>query len=151
MRNVLAALNALHAARPNMPLDPRGHGVWRLSHSQHAVLWHVATRVRAYGDAPPDSSPELALAELVSSKDLYSQEPKNLAPFVFSKLRVLKGDAAPKPAAKLLPPEVADYLLHFETLIEMPVDEMDPQLQLPSSQLWLRMAELPGLWEKPPR
>ena len=31
------------------------------------------------------------------------QEPKNLAPFVFEKLRVVKENAAPKPAYRLLP------------------------------------------------
>ena len=131
VRNVLSALNALHAARTSMPLDPRASAPWRLSHSQHAILWRVATRVRAYGEPPDGMDPELALAELVSSKDLYGQEPKNLAPFSFEKLRVLKGDAKPKPATSLLPDWAADPLRHFDTLIEMPVDEIDPELQLP--------------------
>ena len=68
---------------------------------------------------------------MVSSKDLYAQEPNNLAPFSISRLRVLKGDAAPKPAVGLLPECAADFLRHFQTLIEMPVDEMNLQLQLP--------------------
>ena len=44
---------------------------------------------------------------------------------------MLKADALPKPADSLLPGWAADFLRHFSTLIEMPVDEMDPQLQLP--------------------
>ena len=40
--------------------------------------------------------PEEALAELLSTKDLYAQEPANLARYQPDRLRVCKGDVQPK-------------------------------------------------------
>ena len=85
----------------------------------------VARRILAYGDPPGDLCPESALSELVSTKDLYGQEPANLAAYDASKLRVCKGDTRPKPACALLPEEAACYLREFRTCIERP--DMDTE------------------------
>ena len=65
----------------------------------------VAGCIRDVGSPPLDMRPEGALAELLSTKDLYSQEPANLARYQADRLRVCKGDVRLKPAEDLLPPE----------------------------------------------
>ena len=70
----------------------------------------LALRLCRYGDAPADLTPETALREVISVKDLYSQEPANFAPYNPAKLKVCRGETERKPAiglprvCRLLPP-----------------------------------------------
>ena len=54
------------------------------------VLQHVARRVKAYGPPPRDLDDDGALAELLAARDLYSQEPKNLAEYDITKLKICR-------------------------------------------------------------
>lgn len=60
------------------------------------------------------ASPDVALADIAKSQDLYTQEPVNLAPFDMDKVRVAKGVLRPKPAAQLLPGEAAETFMNFK-------------------------------------
>ena len=102
-----------------------------MSAAQRAVIRRVATRIRLYETPPPELEPEDCLSQLLSSKDLYTQEPKNLASFCFEKLRVLKGEARPKDAQHLLPPHAGSLLRHCSVHIERPWDQVPDDLVLP--------------------
>ena len=87
---------------------------------QAEALATVTARVRRAGPCPDDLAPVKALQELLKSKDLYSQEPQNLAPFCFEKLKVLKGNSFPKEAVPLFPPQAGALLQNFASSIERP-------------------------------
>ena len=131
LRNCLHGLNALYSAHPARALAHRAATRSRISCAQRAVIQRVATRIRVYGDPPPDFEPESCLRQLLLSKDLYSQEPQNLAPYSESKLRVLKGDSFPKDAVPLLPPQAGALLQNFRVSIERPWDQVPDDLVLP--------------------
>ena len=56
-------------------------------------------------------------------KCLYSEEPKNLANYDYSKVKVLKSTLHPRKLSELLPPHVKSVLLRYQTLIEKPPEE----------------------------
>jgi hypothetical protein len=87
----------------------------------------IAERVAAVGPPPPGLAAERAARELLASKDLYCQEPKNLAPFDLTKLKVAKGRARPRSVANFLPPLPADMIRNPALYIEK--DEEDMELQ----------------------
>ena len=84
----------------------------------------VAHCISSVGSPPAHLRPEGALAELLSTKDLYAQEPANLARYQADLLRVCKGDVRPKPARDLLPAAAAGYLSRFGSSIERGADEI---------------------------
>ena len=87
------------------------------SATQRACLSSLASRISAYGARPEGMTPDACLREVTQAKGLYDQMPANLAPFDIRKLRVAKGQVNPKPAASLLPPEVAEMLRTWRTTI----------------------------------
>ena len=131
LRNCLHGLNALYAAHPSRALAPRVSSRTAISSAQRAAILRVATRIRVYGSPSPELQPEECLRLLLQSKDLYSQEPQNLAPFCFEKLKVLKGDSVPKDAVPLLPPQAGALLQNFASSIERPWDQVPDDLILP--------------------
>ncbi|CAK0791995.1 unnamed protein product, partial [Prorocentrum cordatum] len=74
---------------------------------------------------PPGLTAEGAARELLASKGLYCQEPKNLAPFDLTKLKVAKGRARPRSVANLLPPLPADMIRNPALYIEKDQGEME--------------------------
>ena len=83
----------------------------------------VASCVERYGACPDDLTEESSLGELLSSKDLYSQEPKNLARFSWPGLRLLKHKVRPNSALIFLPPVHASRLRHYKQHNLLPPDE----------------------------
>ncbi|CAK0833363.1 unnamed protein product, partial [Prorocentrum cordatum] len=79
------------------------------------ILDSIAERVAAVG----------AARELLASKDLYCQEPKKLAPFDLTKLKVAKGRARPRSVANFLPPLPADMIRNPALYIEKDEGEME--------------------------
>eukprot|EP00972_Heterocapsa_arctica_P054016 7958403-Heterocapsa_arctica.AAC.1 len=78
---------------------------------RHSVFQNVARKVAQCGPCPSDHDTQQALEELLRAKDLYAQEPKNLAPFCAKKLKILRGNVNPKDAKELLPPAMRKYLM----------------------------------------
>ena len=144
LRNCLHGLSALYSAHPARALAHRSATRHRISCAQRAVIQRVATRIRVYGDPPPDFEPEFCLRQLLFSKDLYSQEPQNLAPYCESKLRVLKGDSFPKEAVPLLPPQAGALLQNFRVSIGRPWDQVPDDLVLPKPYWDPVLAPQPG-------
>ncbi|CAK0813842.1 unnamed protein product, partial [Prorocentrum cordatum] len=58
------------------------------------------------------------LAELAASRDLYSQEPKNLAEYDIDKLKICRSGTVAKDAKSLLPPDAAGLIRHYAHCIE---------------------------------
>ncbi len=79
----------------------------------------ISRKVARCGECPPDLDERRALSELLCAKDLYAQEPKNIAPFCAEKLKILRGDVCPKDAKTLLPPAARKYLEHAWSQIEL--------------------------------
>ena len=69
-------------------------------------------------------NPKACFEEVIKSKDLYSLEPKNLAPFDPDLLKVMKSDTVPKPAASLLPAHLAEILENPTTHLVRSEDEI---------------------------
>ena len=84
------------------------------------MLDSIFSRVRAYGRCPEGLSRSAALSELLAARDLYSQEPQNLARYDPALLRVAAGSVEPKDAKRLLRPEVSALLANFRDHIELP-------------------------------
>ncbi|CAK0801165.1 unnamed protein product, partial [Prorocentrum cordatum] len=122
---------ALQAARTSV--DPskgggRGRGRGRGKggkDDQDWILDSIVERVDAVGPPPPGLAAEGAARELLASKDLYSQEPKHLAPFDLTKLKVAKGRARPRSVANFLPPLAGEMIRNPAQYIEKDEGEME--------------------------
>ncbi len=79
----------------------------------------------AVGGCPPEFTEEGAVRELLASKDLYCQEPKNLATYDINKLKVAKGRAVPRSVTTFLPPMASTMLRHPEIYIEKDESELN--------------------------
>ena len=128
--NVVASINRLASATLRGSLHaynepPRS---CRPTRVQVDMVDSIARRVFEYGEPPGDLSPESALLELCASRDLYSQEPQNLAPYQADKLKVAKGGIVTKSATALLRPEVAGLLSNFRECIERPPADLEQVL-----------------------
>eukprot|EP00973_Karenia_brevis_P007030 954519-Karenia_brevis.AAC.1 len=77
-----------------------------------------------YGRQPEDLDGRRAIFELLKSRDLYAQEPQNLALYDSNLLKVAKGETVPKNAEHLLPAAVAAYIRHHKTCIQRTDEEM---------------------------
>ena len=93
--------------------------------SQRAAVEDIKRVVKAYGPQRKDLDESTALAELLAVKDLYAQEPRNLAEYQYEKLKVCRGQVRPKDAKSLLPPEAAGLLRHFVSCIERSSEEIE--------------------------
>ena len=110
--NVVEGLNSLFAARAACALGYRTAPLrgGRVSPWHRLLAESMVRRLACYDTPPADLTPEKALRELLSTKDLYSQEPANLAPYNSEKLKVCRGETRPKPALSLLPESAACFL-----------------------------------------
>ena len=77
------------------------------------------------GPRPSGMDGAEALRSMGGDKCLYSEEPKNLANYDYSKVKVLKSTLHPRKLSELLPPHVKSVLLRYQTLIEKPPEECD--------------------------
>lgn len=93
--------------------------------AQRACLQRISSRVRESGSCPSGMTPKLAFEEVIKSKDMYSLNRCSVAAFDLDKLKITKSDTRPKPAASLLPPPKADYLMNPELHIIRPQGEID--------------------------
>ncbi|CAK0855523.1 unnamed protein product [Prorocentrum cordatum] len=90
------------------------------------ILDSITERAAAVAPPPPPGlTAEGAARELLASKGLYCQEPKNLAPFDLTKLKVAKGRARPRSVANFLPPLPADMIRNPALYIEKDEGEME--------------------------
>ena len=92
--------------------------------AQSWMLSSINRRVVDYGPCPTDLTAGNSLAELLSSQDLYSQEPKHLASYDLSKIKVTKRLLKPRDARSVLPPSVAALLSNSSVCIEKDAAEM---------------------------
>ena len=88
---------------------------------------------------------------MLSSKDLYSQEPKNLVPYDVSKLKVAKGRVVPQNALQFLPPSAAALLSQYQQHIEMEPARLDSITETsdPIRPYWDPILQIPGTRPKP--
>lgn len=91
---------------------------------QQAIITHVSERVAVFGECPDDLSVEGALTELLASRCQYDLEPRNLAKYDPSRLKIVRGETVPRDLCNIVRPEVAGYVLHAGGCIELPL-EMD--------------------------
>eukprot|EP00972_Heterocapsa_arctica_P062183 9166223-Heterocapsa_arctica.AAC.1 len=89
------------------------------------MLDDMMRRIAAFGPQPDDMNEEGALAELLSSHDLYTQEPKHLAEYDYEKLKVVRRAFQPLDAALRLPAEARALLDNFHVHIERSEAEME--------------------------
>ena len=118
--NHLAAVKVLKSAPRRT--DP---GPGRPTALQSDMLSDITCRITAAGRPPDDLDEQGALAELLASKDFYSEVPHSLADYDPTTLRVSKGDVVPKDAVPLLPAEAAGYLRHSRKQIERSPEDIE--------------------------
>lgn len=75
-------------------------------------------RVKSYGARPADLAEESSLKEILDARELYSEEPKNLAPYGFKLVQILHRKVYVRPIYDELPPLVQGYLRWFPGMIE---------------------------------
>ncbi|CAK0870936.1 unnamed protein product [Prorocentrum cordatum] len=68
-----------------------------------SILRSLDDRISLYGERPRDLTPLSALNEVCKAKDLYTQEPQHMAPYLPDKLKVTKGATTPLPLESVLP------------------------------------------------
>ena len=88
-------------------------GLGRPSSSQMSILNSLDDRISLYGSRPQDLTPLDALNEVCKAKDLYTQEPQHMAPYLPDKLKVTKGVTTPLPMESLLPERTLDQVVNF--------------------------------------
>ncbi len=117
------SLNNLALHSPNSDFDDLLRGSTP-NQAQRAVVSRISEAISEAGPQPSDLDPLTALTEVTSSKDLYQEEPANLAPFEFSKVKVLHTDLKPQNLDGLVPRFVRGIRDRFETMIERPASDL---------------------------
>ena len=82
----------------------------QLSEAQTAIIESLVERIWRYGDRPDSLTPLVAHQMVCKAKDLYMQEPQNLAPYRLDLLKVTRGRVQPRKASTLLPRLQAEQL-----------------------------------------
>ena len=123
------SVNHLAAATTNthraMGFDAPPQPDLRPTAVQRHVLTDMHRRICAYGLQPEDMNEEGALAEVLSSRDLYSQDPKHIADYNVDKLKVVRRAFQPLDARARLPPGARALLEDFHVRIERTEAEME--------------------------
>ena len=126
------ATNALYRARAGRPLEAKrwpdrvpsdaGGG------AQRSVLGRFRRHIDEIGMPPPEVRQEEALSALLRSDDTYTLERGSpVEPFDLSRIRVCKGDLAPKNLADVLDPGLRQYVTDADRWIVRPDSELaDP-------------------------
>lgn len=114
--NQLAAanLNSSRAQGHAEPIRPE----LRPTAVQAWMVCNLIRRVASYGARPADLSEESSLKEILGVRELYSEEPKNLAPYEFERVKILHRKVHVRPIYDELPPMVQGYLRWFPDMIE---------------------------------
>ena len=97
----------------------------RLSRPQVLLAEKVRDCLIEAGEPPCDLEGPSALSDMASSKSLYEEEPKNIAQYHHTKLKVLHSKLRPRKLEEVLPPFAKSVLKRFATLIEKPPDQCD--------------------------
>ena len=129
-RVVLAAKSVNHFAaatinaRRAMGFDAPPQPDLRPTAVQRHMLTDMQRHIGAYGLQLEDMNEEGALAEVLSSRDLYPQDPKHIADYNFDKLKVVRRAFQPLGARARLPPDARALLEDFHVHIERTEAEM---------------------------
>ena len=111
------SLNCLALQDPNSDFDSLLSGL-EPNQTQHLVAGHIKECLQMAGPPPDGLDGPSAISELCSSKDLYQEEPKNLAAYEFSKVKVLHSTLHPKSLESVLPQHAASIVRRASTMIE---------------------------------
>ena len=117
------ALNCLALHGANSDFDALLRGVTP-NLTQKAVASRLLECFKEAGPEPENMDGPSALKELVSCKDLYHEEPANLAPYEFSKIKVLNSELNPRPLREMVPRFVRGIIDRFDTMIEKSAEEV---------------------------
>ena len=112
----------LHGVKPNLP--------------QQCISQRVLDSLLEAGDPPQDLSGESALEELVSCKDLYTEEPSNIVAYQYSKIKVLHTELKPRDLSLMVPRFVKGILDRFDTMIERSASELASMGPCPVKPYW---------------
>lgn len=85
---------------------------------------HIINCLDAAGQPPDGMTEDSALLDVGGSNYLYTEEPQNLAPFSFSKVKVLRSKLQPQPLEQVLPPSAKSLLDRATTMIERSADDI---------------------------
>lgn len=85
---------------------------------------HIINCLDAAGQPPDGMTEDSALLDVGGSNYLYTEEPQNLAPFSFSKVKVLHSKLQPQPLEQVLPPSAKSLLDRATTMIERSADDI---------------------------
>ena len=85
---------------------------------------HIINCLEAAGPPPHGMTEDSALLDVGGSNYLYSEEPQNLAPFSFDKVKVLHSKLKPQPLEQVLPPSAKSLLDRATTMIERSADDI---------------------------
>lgn len=130
------ALNslAMHGANSQF-LQPKLQGM-KPNLPQQLVADRVVEAFREAGPPPDDLNGPQALEEICSCKDLYMEEPSNLAPYDYSKIKVLHSDLKPRDLSTMVPRFVKGILDRYDTMIERSASEISAMGECPYKPYW---------------
>ena len=95
-----------------------------LTSPQEAVFDRIKMCLQEVGGQPLGLTGEKALEEMKSCKDLYAEEPHNLASYSYSKLKVLHTQLCPHELVNVLPPHAKALVSRMSTMIEKSPQEI---------------------------
>ena len=116
------ALNALALQCSNSSID-RSHRSLPTK-PQLELGGRIIQRLQEAGNPSPDLCGSDALSSLMGSKGLYNEEPQNLAPYDYDKVKVLKSQLQPRRLDSVLPDHAKMILRRHETLIQKPLSQV---------------------------
>ncbi len=120
------ALNCLALHGVNLDFDYKLQGMSPTA-AQQSMVDRVVSAIADAGPMPEDLDGPTALAEMVACKDLYQEEPANLAPYDYSKIKVLQSSLKPRDLKTMVPGFVQGILRRFDTMIEKSNSELSEQ------------------------
>ena len=139
-RSAVGALNGLAEARAGRPLRLHrpGHGDGSPSGAQSSILGRVPRRVEGAFPAPDDFDAKGSLFLLMKRTDMRKVgDVATRAPMSLERLKIMKGDTAPKDAPGLVGESATSLLADPGRRVERPPDLGDSRGSRPKPYMYL--------------
>ena len=129
------SLNTLVLQNPNSNFDQKLRSI-SPNRAQLSVIQRIVDNLQQSGEPPEGMSGSDALTSMAGGKGLYHEEPRNLANYDFSKVKVLHSQLNPRPLDSMLPAYAKSVLQKYQTLIELSNQQLVDQGPLNIKPYW---------------
>ena len=132
---VARSLNTLAMHAPNSDFSKKLRDV-PPNRAQQSVVRRIADNLVKAGSPPEGMTGNEALNSMSGGKSLYNEEPRNLANYEFSKVKVLHSELNPRRLEDMLPRYAKSVLQKYQNLIELSNQELVDNGPIPIQPYW---------------